>query len=334
MTGREREQLVLRFLGIESITGNEAAYTDAVEAELRTRGHEVRRQAVAPGRDNLVVGAGRPILFCTHLDTVPPFFPPSEDDTHLHGRGACDTKGILVAMLEAGDRLREEGIEVGYLLVVGEEVDGAGAERANRDLRADYVVVGEPTENQLALGHKGVLKFALESHGVTGHSAYPEVGHSAIHELTGVLAALLAEDWGHDDTLGPGTLNVGMVEGGHAANVIADRARAELMMRTVTPVQPILDRIRALLPEHTSLEVVAAKGPSHCRTVGGLPTTVVRFSTDIPYLPDVGEPLLYGPGSIRDAHTAHERIAKASLHRAVDDYVHIGRALAAGEVLP
>lgn len=330
MTPTPLEPLVLRFLEVESISGHEAAYTDVVEAELRARGHEVSRQEVTPDRHNLVVGAGRPILFCTHLDTVPPFFPPREDATHLHGRGACDTKGILVAMLAAGDRLAAEGIEVGYLLVVGEEVDGAGAQRANRDLRADYVVVGEPTENQLAVGHKGVLKFSLTSRGVTGHSAYPEVGHSAIHELNGVLAGLLAQDWGQDDVLGPATLNIGVVEGGHAANVIADHARAECMLRTVSAVEPLLERIRGGLPESTTMEVVAAQGPSHCRTVEGLPTTVVRFSTDIPYLPDVGEPLLYGPGSIRDAHTAHERISKASLYQAVDDYVHIGRELAAG----
>jgi len=334
MTEAELERLVLRFVAVESISGHEADYTALVADELTARGHEVQWQEVSPTRHNLIVGSGRSILLCTHLDTVPPFFPASEDRTHLFGRGACDTKGILAAMLEAGDRLRAAGVEdFGYLFVVGEEVDGAGARRANADVRAKYVVVGEPTENRLARGHKGVLKFALESTGVTGHSAYPEVGHSAIHELVAVVQDLLAQDWGHDEVLGPATLNVGRIAGGHAANVIADHAWADLMLRAVTEVQPLCDRITRRLPERTTMRVASAKGPSWCATIPGFETDVVRFSTDIPYLPDVGEPLLYGPGSILDAHTAHESLAKASLHRAVSDYERIVRSLLAGEVL-
>jgi acetylornithine deacetylase len=325
----EMEGLALRFLEVESVTGNEAAYAAMVAEVLEGLGLAVQRQVVAPGRENVIAdGRGARLLFCTHLDTVPPWFPPREDADHLYGRGACDTKGILAAMICAGQRLRARGIVgFGYLLVVGEEVDGIGAQAADGVFTAEHVVVGEPTQNKLVAGHKGVVKVRLRAHGVAGHSAYPDSGRSAVHLLVETLHGMRKADLGRDGLLGEATLNVGRIEGGWAANVIADAASAEVMVRTVTEPGPVLARLEALCGEHVAMEVLSAKAPSRMKVLPGFETDVVGFSTDIPHLQRSGTPLLYGPGSILDAHTAGERIARASLRRAVDDYVRMAELL-------
>lgn len=312
------------WIDVESITGNEGDFADALGAALGASGFAVETQEVAPGRRNVLARAGRPeVVFCTHLDTVPPFIAPrvtrGPDGEVVWGRGACDAKGQALAMLLAARDLVDSGEDrVGFLFTVGEEVDSAGAAFANERLAADpalrdewaprYTIVGEPTGGRFISGHKGIFLFDLVGHGVAGHSSNP-LGPSAIHELCGCCARLAAMDWGHDEALGPGSINVGTIHGGHAPNVVAPEARAELLVRAVEEPDVVRGRIRGALGEHVELvEGREQYGPVRFHVPDGEDAHPVAFGTDAPHLTHWGTPLLMGPGSIDLAHTEGERI--------------------------
>jgi len=232
--------------------------------------------------------------------------------------------------IAAGELLRAEGIDdCGYLLVVGEEVDGCGARFANEVYRTRHIIVGEPTERKLALGHKGVAKFRVEVDGIAGHSAYPESGRSAIHALLQLLRDLLETRYASDELLGSTAINFGRIGGGHAANVIADHAWAECMLRTVRPSAVIRSQIEQVVGQRARLQWMSLKDPARMRALGDFPTTVVGFASDIPYMGKIGQALLYGPGSILDAHTANEHILRADLHAAREDYAGMVKLLLA-----
>lgn len=321
---------------VESITGNEDGYGDALGRELAALGFDVERQEIAPGRHNLLARTGAPeVVFCTHLDTVPPFFGPSEDAEFVHGRGSCDAKGPALAMIEAARALLAEGEDrVGFLFTVGEEIDSIGACRANERLaepwRPRFTIVGEPTENRFVRAHKGIFKASLVAHGVAGHSSQ-DVGPSAVHELVRAVAGLLGEDWGRHPVLGPGTLNVGQIRGGVAPNVVADRAEASLLLRAVEGPDETGARICRHLSSHVELHPAeAGYGPVDFHVpdhVDEGQSITVAFGTDAPYLGRWGRPLLYGPGRILDAHTDHERLSKRSFEQAVVDYHRTAREL-------
>jgi acetylornithine deacetylase len=325
--------LVRELVDIPSVTGQEGELGRFLEPLLAGRGYRVALQEVEPERFNVFAVAGEAprVVFCTHLDTVPPFFPSSEDEKAIHGRGTCDAKGILAAMIEAAGRLRASGVEgIGLLFVVGEELDSIGAKRANRLAPGSrFVVVGEPTENRMATGHKGGFKFRLRARGRAAHSAYPERGDSAIERLLDALAKIRSTDWGRSEILGPATVNVGTLSGGVAANVIAAQAEAAVFVRVVTKAEDIRRRLDGLLDgdSHLSYEVVAQNDPVFCETLPGFECAPVAFGTDIPSLTAFGKPLLLGPGSITVAHTDHERIEKAELDRAVELYCAIATEL-------
>jgi acetylornithine deacetylase len=325
----ELERLALRFLEIDSTSGREAAFAECVCEVLQQLGYEVERQQIAPGRFNVAANAhGKSVLFNTHLDTVPPYWAPHFDELALRGRGACDAKGIMASMIAAGERLKRAGVDdFGYLFVVGEEVDGCGARAANEVYRARFVIVGEPTERKLALGHKGVAKFRLELDGIAGHSAYPQTGHSAIHSMLELLHELRATDFGDDELLGSTTLNVGRIEGGHAANVIADHAWAECMLRTVRPAAQVRAQLEMQVGQRARVKWMSLKDPARMRPLADFPTTVVGFASDIPYMGKIGQALLYGPGSILDAHTANEYVLRADLLAASEDYARMVQLL-------
>ncbi|MCE9594712.1 MAG: M20/M25/M40 family metallo-hydrolase [Planctomycetes bacterium] len=320
---------------IPSVTGSENHYADALSRALETKGFAVERQIVAEGRFNVLARAGEPrVVFCTHLDTVPPWFGSREDDEFVHGRGSCDAKGPAVAMLAAAEELLAEGEDrIGFLFTVGEETDSAGAAAANARLadpwRPAFTIVGEPTENRFVGAHKGVFKARLVAHGVAGHSSQ-NVGPSAIHELVHAASRLLATNFGHHPLLGPGTLNLGTLEGGVAANVVADRASATLLLRAVEAPETSERRIRECLSEHVELELVMKNyGPTEFHVPAGETPIPVAFGTDAPHLGKWGRPLLYGPGRILDAHTNHERLSKRSLELAVATYAKTARELLA-----
>ena len=329
-------ELTRELVDIESITNNEeqvGAYLIEHLKPLTSRyGGRVEAIEVEPRRFNIFAQWGEPLVvtLSTHLDTVPPFFVSREDDEHIWGRGACDTKGIIAAMIKAVEGLLEAGDRnFGLLFVVGEERNSAGAYRAAKTPRGSrYIINGEPTENRLALGSKGALRYEVAATGRMAHSAYPELGESAIHKLLDALAAVRKIKLPSDPLLGPSTLNIGTLFGGRAPNVIADEAKADIMIRLVgdsTKIKQDLDAATSGLAElREVIEIPALR----LNSIDGIDTTVVAFTTDIPaFAGQWGEPFLIGPGSIHVAHTLEERVPKQQLLEAVEIYQRMVRHL-------
>jgi acetylornithine deacetylase len=321
-------ELTRALVDIDSTTGTEKQVADLLMSTLsplaaRYAG-QIERTPVEPDRDNIFVSWGDPIVtLSTHMDTVPPFFASSEDQDFLWGRGSCDAKGIIASMIAAADKLLAAGTRnIALLFVIGEERNSAGAKAAAAHPRGSrFLINGEPTENRLALGSKGALRYELIARGKLAHSAYPELGHSAIHSLLDALQKIREIPTPHDTLLGPTTLNIGTISGGRAPNVIADKACAEIMFRTVGAPQPLRQAVLAASAGRVEAREVLYTPAVHLSTFNGLPTTVVAFTTDIPTFGETwGKPFLIGPGSIHVAHTAEERIAKKDLTDAVGIY--------------
>jgi acetylornithine deacetylase len=328
--------LTRALIDIDSTTGQEKPVVDFLFAHLsslaRQHNGRVERMSAAPDRDNLLLSFGNPVVtLSTHMDTVPPYFSSSEDATNIYGRGACDAKGIIAAMCTVAESLIVSGTQdFALLFVVGEERDSAGATAAAASPRGSrFLINGEPTENQLALGSKGVLRYELLARGKLAHSAYPELGHSAIHSLLDVLGEIRAICLPRDPVLGVSTLNVGTIRGGRAPNVIADEAKAELMFRLVEAPDSLRASVsRAVAAHKVEAREVLFAPAVRMRSLDGIPTTVVAFATDIPTFNGAwGQPFLIGPGSIHVAHTAEERIDKKQLTEAVQIYAHMVRQL-------
>jgi acetylornithine deacetylase len=329
-------ELTRALIDIDSTTGHEREVGEFLfrylEELARTSGGVVERMAVEEGRFNVFASWGEPaVVLSTHMDTVPPFFPSSEDDEYLHGRGACDTKGGIAAMLQAARELLDEGVRgLGLLFVVGEETDSLGAQVANRQPRGSrYLINGEPTENRLALGSKGFLYLRIEADGQAAHSAYPELGESAIDRLLDVLARLRDLPLPSDPILGETTLNIGTLAGGRAANVVADQAQAEVTVRTVAPAAELKRRLAEAVHAVPGARIAEIRETPAIQ-LGSLPgfeTTIVKYTTDIPRLGAWGEPFLLGPGSIHVAHTPEERIPKRALLAAARHYRDMVRQL-------
>ena len=264
------------------------------------------------------------------MDTVPPYFPSSEDDEFLYGRGSCDAKGIIAAQIAAAERLYEQGTAVGLLFVVGEERDSAGAAVANQHAKGSrYLINGEPTDNRLALASKGALRVELRAKGRMAHSAYPELGESAIDKLVSVLHDLQSMALPVDPVVGESTLNVGLISGGRAPNVIADHAEAHLLIRLVGSSDAMREQIRSIVGDRAEITFSLDLPFVRMRAIDRMPTMIAKFTTDIPSLTAWGEPFLLGPGSIHVAHTPDERLAKRELLDAVDLYVSLVRRLLA-----
>jgi len=326
---------------IESTTYNEGAVGDFLADFLAGRGWQVEKTPVPQPPESVLSGArwnvyagtqGQTpeLVFSTHMDTVPPYIAYSEDAEFMYGRGVCDAKGIIAAQVAAAEALRAAGLRVGLLFVSGEERDSAGAKVANESPKGSrFLINGEPTDNRLALASKGTLRVALRSTGKMAHSAYPELGDSAVHKLVKVLDRMLALDLPVVEDVGPSTLNIGQIHGGHAPNVIADKAEAQVLVRLVgdaAPVRKALEEAAAGLAElDFTLEIPFVR----LRAVDGLPTMIAKFTTDIPQLSNWGEPLLLGPGSIHVAHTPFEKLAKKELLEAVDLYIQVAKQLLA-----
>lgn len=336
-------RLTRRLIDIESITYNECAVGLFLAEFLASRGFAAEKMLVQQDRESRRQGerfnvyAQRPgtapeLVFSTHMDTVPPFISSSEDDEFIYGRGACDAKGIIAAQIAAVERLRDEGIDAGLLFVVGEERDSAGAKIANLSpRRSRFLINGEPTDNRVAIASKGTLRAELKSVGRMAHSAYPELGESAIHKLIEALARVLAIELPVDAEIGPSTLNVGLIEGGRAPNVIADHAVAQVMIRLVGPSTETRKALEAAVAGLAMVEYTLEIPFMRFRHLEGLPSMVAAFTTDVPWLGAWGEPVLLGPGSIHVAHTPHEKLAKRELLEAIDLYVEVARRLVSGK---
>jgi acetylornithine deacetylase len=324
--------LTRQLVDIESITGNERPVGDWLYQELCRLGYQVRKMPVDGDRFNVLATVPEEphpaVVFSTHMDTVPPFIPSSENEQRIYGRGSCDAKGIIAVQMEAARKLLQEGIRVGLLFVVGEERDSQGAKTANQHaIGARFLVNGEPTENHLALASKGTLRIELTASGKMAHSAYPELGESAIDKLVLALTRLRAMPLPSTEGIGPCTFNVGLIEGGRAPNVIPDHAKAHLLYRLVGPTQDLKRQIVETVGELAKVEFYLEIPFMRFRAIDGLPTMVAAFTTDIPALTNWGEPLLIGPGSIHVAHTDGEYVEKAQLAEAVQLYCKITRRL-------
>jgi acetylornithine deacetylase len=326
--------LTRRLIDIESITPNESAVGDFLCAELERRGFDSQKMPVEGARANVLAtwpGHGRPeIVLSTHMDTVPPFIVSSEDDGRIYGRGACDAKGIIAAQILAAEKLNGVGIFVGLLFLVGEERDSVGAKLANQHpIGARFMINGEPTENKLALASKCALHVEVVARGKMAHSAYPELGESAIDKLVEALHRLHAMKLPVDTEVGACTKNVGSIQGGRAPNVISDFAKADLFYRLVGPADALRHEITDAVGELAEVHFTRETPFLRLRTLDGLPTMVAAFTTDIPSLPNWGEPLLLGPGSIHVAHTTGEFVEKAQLVDAVEIYCSMVKKLGA-----
>jgi acetylornithine deacetylase len=330
--------LTRELVDIESITGHEEQVGDYLLGrlgELVSRfGGSVEKMAVEPQRNNILACFGQPVVtLSTHLDTVPPFIPSREDDVFIWGRGACDVKGIIAAMVCAAERLLEQGVRnFGLLFVVGEEKNSAGAFHAARHPRGSrFLINGEPTENRLAVGSKGALRYEIRASGRMAHSAYPELGESAIEKLLDALQRIRAIPLPEDPLLGRSTLNIGQISGGRAPNVIPDSAEAALMFRLVGDPEPLRKAVQAAVAGLAEAREILCIPALKLGALDGFETTVVAFTTDIPAFGGAwGEPYLIGPGSIHLAHTSEERIPKAQLVEAIGIYEAMVRRLLTG----
>ncbi|OFV99721.1 MAG: peptidase dimerization protein [Acidobacteria bacterium RIFCSPLOWO2_12_FULL_54_10] len=323
-------ELTRKLIDIESISGNERVVSDFLRDCLIEMGAAVETEEAEPNRPNVFAAWGKPdVVLSTHMDTVPPFIASSEDENFIYGRGACDAKGIIAAQIGAAEQLLSRGVEgFGLLFVVGEERNNAGALAANRNPRGSrYLINGEPTENKLALGTKGVLRVVLEATGRAAHSAYPELGESATEKLLAALNRLRAMDLPTDALLGKTTCNIGLIHGGIAPNVIPSAASAELMYRLVESGRSLFDKVQELTKGLVTVKKVLEIPPVHLTAMEGLETSVVAYATDIPELSHWGQPFLLGPGSIHVAHTMEERISKVELMQAVEIYVNMVKRL-------
>ena len=316
-------RLTRELIDIPSITGEEAQVGHYLSEYLRELGYRVEHQQVAEDRFNIIATSGDApsVFFSTHMDTVPPFIPSSEDEEFIYGRGSCDAKGIIAAQIFAAERLRREGMSaVGLLFTVDEELSSIGAQAANnlgeaRECR--YLINGEPTDNRLATGTKGSVRVFITTEGRAAHSAYPEAGDSAIEKLLDILQDIRAVEWPGDSFFGTTTCNIGVLAGGTRPNVIPDKARAELQIRLAIDIEQVKQLLEKVVSGRGRLEYASAHNPVRLFTVPDFEECVVRFTTDVPYLSNWGQPLLIGPGSILDAHTDHERISKRELEAAV-----------------
>jgi acetylornithine deacetylase/succinyl-diaminopimelate desuccinylase-like protein len=324
---------------IESTTYHEGKVGDFLAGFLAGRGWTVEKSPVAQPTESAAGGARwnvyacaasqtPDLVFSTHMDTVPPYIPFSEDAEFMYGRGVSDAKGIIAAQVAAAEALRTAGFRIGLLFVSGEERDSAGARVANLAPKGSrFLINGEPTDNRLALASKGALRAVFKATGKMAHSAYPELGESAVHKLVEVLGKLLELKLPALEDVGPSTLNIGQIQGGHAPNVIADKAEAQVLVRLVGDSAPVraalMEACAGLAEVDFTLEIPFVR----LRAVEGLPTMIAKFTTDIPQLSNWGEPLLLGPGSIHVAHTPHEKLAKRELREAVELYIKVAKQL-------
>ncbi|HVF48378.1 MAG TPA: M20/M25/M40 family metallo-hydrolase [Pyrinomonadaceae bacterium] len=318
--------LTKALMNVPSISGEEEAVGFFLRDYLQSLGWTVELQPVTENQNNVIAYLNETprVWLSTHMDTVPPFIAPTEDDKKIYGRGSCDAKGIIAAQITAAELLRKEGIEdIGLLYTVEEERASTGAKVANNHrlaAKCEYMINGEPTDNDLAIGSKGAFRAMIRTTGTAAHSAYPEQGDSAIEKLLDILEDVRHTKFPNDDFFGETTCNIATIDGGVALNVIPPNAEAGLLIRLTTPMEPIRDVLVSLIRGRGELEILSYSLPVKMLDLDGFKQKVVRFTTDIPHLPNWGQPLLLGPGSILVAHTKDEFVPKSELEQTVGLY--------------
>jgi len=323
-------ELTKGLVNMASVTGHEKGCAEYIKGYLGQQGFQAELMPVSRDRSNVFASWGKPdIVLSTHMDTVPPFFPAHEDAEHIYGRGSCDAKGILAAQISAAERLKQDGVEdFALLFLVGEETVSDGAREANLHPRgSQFIINGEPTENKLVIATKGNLRVDLRARGKMAHSAYPHLGINAIDKLLDVLVDLRKIPLPVSQVLGPSTLNIGVITGGRAANVVPDEATAQVLLRIVENGAPLRQRIIEVVNGRCEIDIVRETPLLMMEKLEGYETDVVAFTTDLPSLTNWGRPLLLGPGSITMAHTDRECVRKADLVEAANLYYRMVRDL-------
>lgn len=326
-------ELTTSLMSVPSTSGEEEAVGFWLRDYLESLGWNVELQAVRENQNNVIatLNDNPRVWLSTHMDTVPPFIPPTEDEEKIYGRGACDAKGIIAAQITAAEQLRKEGvIDIGLLYTVEEERASTGAKAANLHplaAKCEYLINGEPTDNDLAIGSKGSFRLKVKTSGKAAHSAYPEEGDSAIEKLLDILEDIRRTKFPNDDFFGETTVNIGTLEGGLALNIIPPFAEAGFLIRLTTKREPIEQALENIVRGRGEIEVLSCSEPVKLLEVEGFKQKVVRFTTDIPHLPNWGKPLLLGPGSILVAHTKNEFVLKKDLEESVRLYVELVRNL-------
>lgn len=327
--------LTKELMRIPSTSGEEQAIGYYLRDHLTSLGWNVELQPVSGNQNNVIatLNDNPRVWMSTHMDTVPPFIPPTEDDEKIYGRGACDAKGIIAAQITAAEQLRKAGItDIGLLYTVEEERASTGAKAVNLHplaAKCGYMINGEPTDNDLAIGSKGSFRLRIKTSGKAAHSAYPEEGDSAIESLIEILNDIRTTHFPHDDFFGETTVNIGEINGGLALNIIPPKAEAGLLIRLTTKREPIEQAIESIVRGRGEIEVLSCSEPVRLLPVDGFMQKVVRFTTDIPHMPNWGKPLLLGPGSILVAHTKNEFVLKRDLEESVGLYKQLVRTLLA-----
>jgi acetylornithine deacetylase len=324
-------ELTKALMSVPSTSGEEEAVGFWLRDYLESLGWTVELQPVgtrapssaSPAQHNVIATLNDTprVWLSTHMDTVPPYIPPTEDNEKIYGRGACDAKGIIAAQITAAEQLRKEGVtDIGLLYTVEEERSSTGAKAVNTHplaAKCEYMINGEPTDNDLAIGSKGSFRLKIKTKGKAAHSAYPEMGDSAVLTLLDILDDIRQTKFPNDDFFGDTTVNIGVIEGGVALNVIPPSAEASLLIRLTTKREPIETALQNIVRDRGEIEVLSCSEPVKLLEVDGFTQKVVRFTTDIPHLPNWGQPLLLGPGSILVAHTKDEFVLKQDLETAV-----------------
>lgn len=320
-------------MSIPSVSGDEEAVGFFLRDHLESLGWTVELQPVTENQNNVMAWLNDTprVFLSTHMDTVPPFIAPTEDDEKIYGRGACDAKGIIASQIIAAEELRKQGItDIGLLYTIDEEQSSTGAKAANLHplaAKCEYLINGEPTDNDLAIGSKGSLRVKVKTSGKAAHSAYPEEGDSAILKLLDILGDIREAEFPHGEFFGETTCNIGTIEGGLKINIIPADAEAGMLIRLTTPMESVIEVLEEKIAGRGELELMSYSLPVKMLEVEGFKQKVVRFTTDIPHLPDWGQPLLLGPGSILVAHTKNEFVLKKDLEEAVGLYVNLVKKL-------
>ena len=330
-------ELTKALMNVPSTSGEEAAVGFWLWDHLASLGWTVELQRVSEDQNNVIAYLNDTprVWMSTHMDTVPPYIPPTEDDEKIYGRGACDAKGIIAAQITAAETLRAQGVQdIGLLYTVEEERSSTGAKAANLHplaAKCEYMINGEPTDNDLAIGSKGTFRLNIKTTGKAAHSAYPEEGDSAIERLLDILEDIRHTRFPNDEFFGETTVNIGTISGGLALNVIPPVAEAGLAIRLTTPFTQIKEALESVVRGRAEIEVLSHSEPVRMLKVDGFNQKVVRFTTDIPHVPNWGQPLLIGPGSILAAHTKDEFVLKSDLEKAVELYRRLARQLLGNE---
>jgi acetylornithine deacetylase len=333
MAGVDPVALTRSLVDIDSTTGLEAEVAGWLSRYLSDLGYAVTEQPVVNGRFNVYARLDAPpqIVYSTHVDCVPPFFPSREERGLVFGRGACDAKGIVAAQVTAAERLRQSGEQrIALLYVAGEErgSDGARAANAQAPDGVRFLINGEPTDNRLGAATRGLLRVRLNASGRAAHSSFPELGDSAIDKLLDALMVIRGLALPEDPMLGRTHYTVGLIEGGVAPNVVSPHASAELLFRTVGKASILRDAL-SVVESLVSIEHVLDIDAVRLHTLPGFETAVFPYTTDVPTLTKWGTPILVGPGSIHVAHTDHEHISVDELYAAVGIYESLGKRLLA-----